>query len=78
MEALDECAVELKAVIRLGHLISWLLLLAVPAACLLRVLGWLQQPLGDLGTIGNVFLIIVAIVFLHGIVRAGTEAGTGL
>jgi hypothetical protein len=60
------------------HLVSWLTLLAVPVASLLFVLGWLPQPFGDLGMIGDVFLIIVAIVFVHGIARASTEEGTGL
>ena len=63
---------------RLGHLIGWLVLLAVPAAGLLSVAGWLPRPFGDLGAIGDVFLIIVAFVFLHGIVQTGMEEGTGL
>ena len=63
---------------RIGHLISWLMLLAIPVTAFLSVAGWLPQPFGDLGVIGNVFLIIVALVFVHGIARAGTEDGTGL
>jgi hypothetical protein len=52
---------------RLGHLVSWLALLAVPIAALLAVAGRLPQPIGHLGAIGDVFLIIVAIVFAHSI-----------
>ena len=63
---------------RLRHLISWLLLLAAPVASLLSALRWIPQPFGDLGAIGDIFLIILAAVFVHGLVRVGVEPGTEL
>jgi hypothetical protein len=32
-------------------------------------MGWLPQPFGDLGPISDLFLIILAAVFVHGIVQ---------
>jgi hypothetical protein len=58
---------------RVGHLVSWLVLLAVPVYALLSVAGWLSQPFGDLGPISDVFLIILAAVFAHGIVQVASE-----
>ena len=58
---------------RVGHLVSWLVLLAVPVYALLSVGGWLSQPFGDLGPFSDVFLIILAAVFVHGIVRVASE-----
>jgi len=54
---------------RAGHLVSWMVLLAVPVCALLVVVGWLPQPFGDLGPISDLFLIILAAVFVHGIVQ---------
>ena len=34
---------------RLGHLISWLILISVPIGVLLVIGGWLPHPFGDLG-----------------------------
>ena len=45
---------------RVGHLVSWFVLLIVPVYALLSVAGWLSQPFGDLGPLSNVFLIILA------------------
>ena len=59
---------------RVGHLVSWFVLLAVPVYALLSVAGWLSQPFGDLGTLSDVFLIILAAVFVHGIVQVANEA----
>jgi hypothetical protein len=53
--------------------VSWLVLLAVPVYALLSVAGWLSQPFGDLGPISDVFLIILAAVFAHGIVQVASE-----
>src|SRR5215471_11947162 len=47
---------------RVGHLMSWLLLLAVPVYALLSVAGWVAQPFGDLGRLSDVFLIVLAAV----------------
>ena len=58
---------------RVGHLVGWLVLLAVPVYALLSVGGWLSQPFGDLGPFSDVFLIILAAVFVHGIVRVASE-----
>jgi len=58
---------------RVGQLVSWLLLLAVPVCALLSVAGWLSQPFGDLGPLSDVFLIILAAVFVHGIVQVASE-----
>ena len=58
---------------RVGHLVGWLVLLAVPVYALLSVGGWLSQPFGDLGPFSDVFLIILAAVFVHGIVRVAGE-----
>ena len=58
---------------RAGHLVSWLVLLAVPVCALLSVAGWLPQPFGDLGPLSDVFLIILAAVFVHGIVQVASE-----
>jgi hypothetical protein len=58
---------------RVGHLVSWLVLLAVPVYALLSVAGWLSQPFGDLGPFSDVFLIILAAVFAHGIVQVASE-----
>ena len=60
---------------RIGHLISWILLLAVPVAASLSVAGWLPQPFGDLGAISDAFLLIVCAVFVHGIIQAASEPG---
>ena len=54
---------------RLGHLISWLILISVPIGALLVVGGWLPHPFGDLGAISNIFLIIVGAVFVHAIAQ---------
>jgi hypothetical protein len=59
---------------RVGHLVSWFVLLAVPVCALLSVIGWLPQPFGDLGTLSDVSLIILAAVFVHGIVQVANEA----
>lgn len=59
---------------RVGHLVSWFVLLAVPIYALLSAAGWVWQPFGDLGTISDVFLIILAAVFVHGIVQVAGEA----
>jgi hypothetical protein len=61
---------------RIEHLVSWLALLSVPVCSALSVGGWLPQPFGDLGTIADVFLIILAAVFLHGIAQAAREPRT--
>jgi len=66
-----------------GHLhgtdlISWIRLLAVPVAAPLSVAGWLPQPFGDLGAISDAFLLIVSAVFVHGIIQAASEPGTGI
>jgi hypothetical protein len=58
---------------RLGHLVSWLVLLAVPVYALLSIAGWLSQPFGDLGPLSDVFLIVLAAVFVHGIVQVASE-----
>lgn len=58
---------------RLGHLVSWLVLLAVPVWALLSVAGWLSQPFGDLGALSDIFLIVLAAVFVHGIVQVANE-----
>ena len=58
---------------RVGHLVSWLLLLAVPVYALLSVAGWVAQPFGDLGRLSDVFLIVLAAVFVHGIVQVASE-----
>jgi hypothetical protein len=58
---------------RVGHFVSWLVLLAVPVYALLSVAGWLSQPFGDLGRISDVFLIVLAAVFVHGIVQIAGE-----
>jgi hypothetical protein len=63
---------------RLGHLISWLILLSVPIGVLLILAGWLARPFGDLGTISDIFLVTVGAVFLHGIFQISGEAGTGI
>ena len=63
---------------RIGHLISWILLLAVPVAAPLSVAGWLPQPFGNLGAISDAFLLIVSAVFVHGIIQAASEPGTGI
>ena len=62
---------------RVGHLISWLLLLAVPVGALLTLGGWLPPPFGDLGAISDVFLTVIGGVFVHGILQVSGEAGTG-
>jgi hypothetical protein len=54
--------------------VSWFVLLAVPIYALLSAAGWVWQPFGDLGTISDVFLIILAAVFVHGIVQVASEA----
>jgi hypothetical protein len=61
---------------RIGHLVSWLALFSVPICSVLSVARWLPQPFGDLGTIADVFLIILAAVFLHGISQAAREPPT--
>jgi hypothetical protein len=53
--------------------VSWLLLLAVPVYALLSVAGWVSQPFGDLGRLSDVLLIVLAAVFLHGIVQVASE-----
>jgi len=58
---------------RVGHLVSWLVLLAVPIYALLSVMGWLPRPFSELGLIWDVFLIILAGVFVHGIVHVASE-----
>jgi hypothetical protein len=58
---------------RVGHLVSWLVLLAVPVYALLSVAGGLSQPFGDLGALSDVFLIILSAVFAHGIVQVANE-----
>ena len=58
---------------RVGHLVGWLVLLAVPVYALLSAGGWLSPPFGDLGPFSDVFLIILAAVFVHGIVRVAGE-----
>ena len=63
---------------RLGHLISWLILISVPIGALLVVGGWLPHPFGDLGAISDIFLIIVGAVFVHGIAQISGETGTGI
>jgi hypothetical protein len=60
---------------RLGHLISWLILISVPVGVLLVIGGWLPHPFGDLGAISNIFLIIVGAVFVHGIAQISGETG---
>jgi hypothetical protein len=59
---------------RLGHLVSWLL--AVPIYALLSVMGWLPQTFGEQGPIWDVFLIILAGVFVHGIVQVARESAS--
>jgi hypothetical protein len=54
--------------------VSWLVLLAVPVYSLLSVAGWVSQPFGDLGPLSDVFLIILAAVFVHGIAQVASEA----
>jgi len=49
------------------------MLLAVPVYALLSVAGWLSQPFGDLGPFSDVLLIILAAVFVHGIVQVASE-----
>jgi len=61
---------------RVGHLVSWLVLLAVPVYALLSVMGWLPQPFGELGLIWQVFLIILAGVFVHGIVQVANASAS--
>ena len=61
---------------RVGHLVSWLVLLAVPIYALLSVTGWLPQTFGELGPIWDVFLIILAVVFVHGIVQVASESAS--
>jgi hypothetical protein len=53
--------------------VSWLVLLAVPVCALLSVVGWLSRPFGDLGRLSDVFLIVLAAVFVHGIVQVANE-----
>jgi hypothetical protein len=53
--------------------VSWFVLLAVPVYALLSVMGWLPQPFGDLVTLSDVSLIILAAVFVHGIVQVASE-----
>jgi len=48
------------------------MLLAVPVYALLSVAGWLSQPFGDLGPFSDVLLIILAAVFVHGIVQVAS------
>ena len=63
---------------RLGHLISWLILISVPIGVPLVIGGWLPHPFDDLGAISDIFLIIVGAVFVHGIAQISGKIGTGI